>query len=69
MFQDMGRARKILLSDLVKVMKVMLILPATNAFSERSFSALKRLKTYTRSTIHDHRMNHLMILRIHKERT
>ena len=40
-----------------------------NAISERSFSALKLLKTDTRSTIHDNGMNHLMILHIHKERT
>ena len=40
MFQDMDRARKILLSDLAKVMKVMLILPATKMSLARDLSLL-----------------------------
>ena len=35
--------------------------PATNAISERSFSALKRLKTKMRSTMHNNRVNNLMV--------
>ena len=35
--------------------------PATNAISERSFSALKRLKTKMRSTMHNNCVNHLMV--------
>ena len=42
-------------------------MPATNAVSERSFSALKRLKTYLRSTTAEGRLNHLMLLHVHKE--
>ena len=42
-------------------------MPATNAISERSFSAMKRVKTYWRSTTADNRMNHLMMLHVHKE--
>ena len=44
-------------------------MPATNAVSERSFSALKRVKTYLRSTTGDSRLNHLMMLHVHKDRT
>ena len=47
----------------------MLDLPATNAVSERSFGALKRVKTYLRLTTYDNRLNHLMMLLIHKEKT
>ena len=43
-------------------------MPATNAVSERSFSALKRITTYLRATSTDKRMNHLMLLHIHKDR-
>ena len=43
-------------------------MPATNAVSERSFSALKRVKTYLRSTT-DCRLNHLTMLHVHKDRT
>ena len=51
----------------VKLMKIILVMPATNATSERSFSALKRVKTYLRSTMKQSRLNHLMILHVHKE--
>ena len=42
-------------------------MPATNAVSERSFSALKRTKTYLRSTTGQDRLNHLMLLHVQKE--
>ena len=68
LFQGMTYARRSLLSEVIKVAKLLLVMPATNATSERSFSALKRVKTYLRSTTTDKRMNNLMILHIHKER-
>ena len=37
--------------------------------SERSFSAMKRVKTYLRSTDSDCRLNHLVVLHVHKNRT
>ena len=42
---------------------------AISAVSERSFSALKRVKTYLRSTTGDSRLNNLMMLHVHKDRT
>ena len=45
------------------------VMPATNIVSERSFSALKQVKTYLRSTTGDSRLNHLMMLHVHKDRT
>ena len=44
-------------------------MPATNATSECSFSALRRVKTYLRSTMMQERLNHLLVLHMHKERT
>ena len=44
-------------------------MPATVAVSERSFSALKRVQTYLRSTTGDSRLNYLMMLHVHKDRT
>ena len=41
----------------------------TKPQSERSFSALRRLKSYLRSTMGNERLNHLMVLHVHKERT
>ena len=55
------------MSEVMKVIKLLLIMPATNAVSERSASALRRVKTYLRTTMHQDRFNHLMILHIHKD--
>ena len=33
------------------LVKLILVMPATNALSERSYSALKRIKNYLRSTV------------------
>ena len=43
-------------------------MPATNAVSERSFSSMRRLKSYLRSTINQSRLNHVMILHLNKEK-
>ena len=46
----------------------MLVMPATKAVSECSFSALKRIKTYLNPTAGDATLNpHLMLLHAHKE--
>lgn len=44
-------------------------MPATNATRERSFSAMRRLKSYLRSRMHEARLNHLMVLHVHKSKT
>ena len=44
-------------------------MPATNAISERLFSALERRKTYLSSTTRDAILNHHMILHVHKDGT
>ena len=44
-------------------------MPATNVTSERSFSALRRVKSYLRSTMSQQRMNNLMLLHVHKDLT
>ena len=67
--QSLDSSRRKLLSEISTLGKLLLVLPATNAVSERSFSALKRVKTYLRSTTGDSRLNHLMMLHVHKDRT
>ena len=51
------------------LLELLLVMPATNATSERSFSALRRLKTYLRTTMSQLRLNNLMVLHVHKELT
>jgi hypothetical protein len=43
--------------------------PMTSATAERSFSTLRRIKTYLRQTMGQQRLNDVMLLHIHKERT
>ena len=56
------------MSEVCKLLKLILVMPATNAVSERSASALRRLKNYLRSTMTQSRLNNLMLLHIHRER-
>lgn len=50
-----------------KLLQIIATLPVTTASSERSFSTLKRLKTYLRNTIGENRLNSLALLNIHRE--
>lgn len=55
------------MSEVITLLKLILVAPATNATSERSFSALRRLKTYLRSTMTQERLNHCAVLHVTKE--
>ena len=67
--RNISSAQRALLSEICIIAKLTLVMPATNAVSERSFSALRRVKTYLRSTMKQTRLNHLMILHVHKDIT
>ena len=56
-------------SEVIKVAKLILVMPATNALSERSFSALRRIKTWLRTTTNQVRLNNYMTLHVHKTKT
>ena len=58
-----------LMSEVSKLVRLLLVMPATNAQSERSFSTVRRLKTCLRSSMTQQRLNHLMLLHIHKYHT
>ena len=47
---------------------LIIVMPAINATSKCSFSPLRHLKNYLRTTMSQQQHNHLMILNIHKER-
>ena len=67
--RNLTQMQKDLLSDICTVIKLILVMPATNAVSERSFNALRRVKTYLRATMTQKRLNHLIILHVHKDLT
>ena len=49
-----------------KVVRIFNTIPATSCSAERSFSALRRLKTYIRSTMGQDRLSHLALLSIER---
>ena len=57
------------MSQVSKLVRLLLVMPATNATSKRSFSAVRRIKTYLRLTMSQQRLNHLTLLHIHKYHT
>lgn len=56
-----------LLPSIKKLLQVMATLPVTTCNSERSFSSLRRIKTYLRSTMGVDRLNGLAVLNIHRD--
>ena len=60
---------KTMLPEVHNLLRLYLTIPITSATSERSFSALKRVLTYLRSTMTEERLNHCLLLHIHKNVT
>eukprot|EP00118_Oscarella_pearsei_P023766 m.288913 g.288913 ORF g.288913 m.288913 type:complete len:207 (+) comp40709_c0_seq7:2098-2718(+) len=58
-----------MLSEVHLLIRLYLTVPVTTATAERSFSALRRLKTYLRTTMPQRRLNNMVLLHLHKERT
>ena len=69
LLSEMSPTQRVAHSKVWIVLKLLLVMPATNATSERSFSALRRIKTYLRTTMNQMRLNNLMALHIHSDKT
>ena len=59
----------LLIPNITKIAKLLLVNGATSATPERSFSTARRLKTWLRSTMSQKRFNTLTILNTHKKLT
>ena len=57
---------KRLCSELHRLLRLFLTIPVTTASSERTFSAMRRLKNYLRSSMTQERLNHVLLLHCHK---
>ena len=57
-----------MLKEVCTLMRLYLTLPVTTATAERTFSVLRRTKTYLRSTMTQVRLNAAMLCHVHKER-
>jgi len=51
-----------------QLVRFLLMIPCSSAEAKRSFSSLRRLKTYLRNSMSQQRLNHLAVLHAHRER-
>jgi len=58
---------KTMMPQVMKLLSLYLVCPATTATAERTFSELRRLKTYLRSTMGQRRLNSLTILSTYRD--
>lgn len=63
---DQGQHLRTMLPEVTRLVRLALTVPVTSCSSERSFSGLRRLKTYLRSTMGQARLNHVAVLNCHK---
>ena len=64
--RENASARK-LLTQISELCRIILTVPATTCTAERSFSALRRIKTYLRSTLIAQRLNNVAVLHTHND--
>ena len=60
---------KTMLSEVHKQLRLYLTVPITTATSERTFSALRHVLPYLKSTMTEKRLNNFLLLYVHKELT
>ena len=60
---------KQMLSTMHQLLRLYLKIPVTSSTAERTFSALKCVLTYIRSTMTEMRLNNCLLLHIHKDLT
>ena len=56
-----------MIPELAKAIHIFAVIPATSCSAERSFSSLRRLKTYLRNTCGQERLSSLALLHIETE--
>ena len=60
---------KLAFQEVYRLLNIALVLPVTSVACERSFSSLKLIKTYLRSTMCDNRLSTLAILSVESARS
>lgn len=63
----LNKCNKIIFPNIYNILKLCATIPITVASAERSFSSLKRIKTYLRNSTGENRLNGLAALSIHRE--
>ena len=67
-FRDMVPELRKLFSQVSTLLRLLLVSPANSCSAERSFSALRLIKTWLRSTMSQQRLNHVMVCHVHRTR-
>ena len=67
LFQNLVPEVKIMFPEICNLLRLLLISPASSCEAERTFSALRRMKTWLRSTMTQKRLENLMLCHIHKD--
>jgi len=68
MHETTGGSVTLLQSGTVVRLQLLLVVPASSATAERSFSCLRQFKTYFPNTMSQARLNHMALLNVHQER-
>ena len=58
-----------LITKSIKLIRLLLTIPASSCTAERWFSALRRLENYLRSSMKANRLNHLSLIHVHSDLT
>ena len=64
-----NKVYKSVASEVHKLFRLYFTIPITSSTGERTFSVLKRILTYLRSTMTEKRLNNCMFLHVHKDLT
>lgn len=57
-----------LFTEVETLIRLLLVVPVSSSEAERSFSALRRLKTWLRTTMTQQRLNHVAVCHIHRDK-
>ena len=61
-------AAQLMCPEVHVLLKLYMTIPVTTSTAERTFSTMRRIKTYLRSTMTQQRLNHSFMLNAHKPR-
>ena len=59
MVRNMSQANRVIISEVVTLLKLLIVVPESDAESERGFSTMRRIKNDLRSTMGDNRLDNL----------
>ena len=65
--QSMTREVRLMFTEVERLVRLMLLFPVSSCEAERSFSSLRRLKTWLRNTMTQQRLNAVIVCHVHQD--